>query len=116
MPIRRLSISSMSVLLLSASYGYAGPCSRDIARLQARVDARIDAYAATKPFASQSTTAQLHRQPTPGSVAMAESIANNGAPTDKALAALGRARSANRTGNRMACSRALTAARKALSQ
>jgi hypothetical protein len=60
----RLLIVSAS-LFLPALPCLAGPCTKDI-------ENRLNATAAAGPTAKQSTGAQMHRQPTPGSIANAE--------------------------------------------
>ncbi len=73
MIIRRLLVLSVSALVTSTVAGYAGPCSHDIDLTQSHVDARLEARAATGPGARESGGALMHRQPTPGSIAAAES-------------------------------------------
>jgi hypothetical protein len=92
----------------------AGPCTGDILALQAQVDARIDAAAGKGKAGKQSTAAQLHRQPTPQSLANAESKLDEGKPADKALEALEAARKADETGDRAGCTKAVGEARQAL--
>jgi hypothetical protein len=58
----------------------AGPCTQDIERLQAQVDARIDAVAGAGPAGPESNAARLHREPTPGSIAAAEQRLGEGSP------------------------------------
>ena len=99
-----------------AATAFAGPCSDDIARVQARYDARLDAVAASGPSAPQSTAATLHRQPTPNSVAGAEVKLGELSPekADAFAAAMKRAHEADAAGNRDACMQALGDARLAL--
>ena len=66
----------------------AGPCTAEIAQAQAAVDARIEAIAGAGPTGSQSVGAQLHRQPTPGSMAQAEGRLGEGSVGERAVAAL----------------------------
>src|ERR1700680_3795289 len=73
MIIRRLLVLSALALAMSPVAGYAGPCSHDIDLMQSRVDARLEAKAAAGPSARESSEATMHRQPTPGSIAAAES-------------------------------------------
>ena len=109
MTIRRLLLPSAAALAASTIAGYAGPCSPEIDRMQARVDARIEAAARTGPAAAESPGALLHRQPTPGSIAAAESrLGEISAETAAAVrAAMVRAREADRTGDKAACDQAL---------
>ena len=87
----------------------AGPCTADIARTEQqihRAQAAGDAGQTGAPSAPQSVGAQLHHQPTPGSVAGAEDKAR-----DAAAAALQRARNADAAGDAAACARALADAK-----
>ena len=72
MIIRRLLVLSAATLATSTVAGYAGPCSNEIDRMQARIDAGVEAVAPTGPSAPESPGALLHRQPTPGSIAAVE--------------------------------------------
>lgn len=103
-------------VLLWAAVAYAGPCIDDIAQVQARYDARLNAAAASGPSAPQSTAATLHHQPTPNSVAGAEVKLGEMSPekTEAFAAAMKRAREADAAGNRDACEQALGDARGAL--
>jgi hypothetical protein len=58
--------------------------------------------------------ALLHRQPTPGSIARAEEILGEGSGGVQAVAALARAREADRAGDRKFCEQALAEARQAI--
>ena len=92
----------------------AGPCTAAIDAVQAKVDARIDAVAGAGATTDQSTSAQLHRQPTPQSIAEAEQSIGEGKPSDKALSELAEARAADAKGDKAACTQALDAASKDL--
>jgi hypothetical protein len=94
-----LSISIVSCL--------AGPCTPEIERMQASVDAMAAAAAAAGPAGRQSTAAMTHRQPTPGSIAEAASKLGEAARTRRAQAVLEEARAADRAGDTRACERAL---------
>jgi hypothetical protein len=72
MIVRRLMALSVATLAVLAPAAYAGPCSPAIDRMQARLDARIEAVAGAGSSAPESSGALLHRQPTPGSIAAAE--------------------------------------------
>jgi hypothetical protein len=99
---------------LAAVSARAGPCSVEIDRLQAAVDARIDAAAGSGPMARESTAAMEHRQPTPDSIAQAEKSLGEGSGNETALAALARARLADAAGDATSCERALAEVRVAL--
>jgi hypothetical protein len=96
-----------ATLVLSTVPGHAGTCSLEIERMQARVDAMIAATAAAGPTAPQSGAATMHRQPTPGSIVAAEEKLGEGARAERALAAMARARGADKAGDNGACERAL---------
>jgi hypothetical protein len=106
MLIRRLMVPSALALLASMCASHAGPCLQEIDRLQPRVDAKLDAIARAGPSGSESLAALLHRQPTPGSIAAAESKLGEIA-AEAIAAAMSRAREADRGGNQSACDRAL---------
>jgi hypothetical protein len=101
-------------LVASVTTSHAGPCTAQIAAVQAQVDARSAAIAAAGPVARESTAARLHREPTPGSIARAEESLGEGAAIGKALSALERAREADRGGNEGNCEQALAEARRAI--
>ncbi len=104
------------VLVLSTVPGYAGPCSAEIDRMQASVDAMIVATAVAGPPGRQTTAAMTHRQPTQRSVAAAEAKLGEGDRAKRALAALGRARAADHDGDNSACQRALADVRREIGQ
>lgn len=83
----------------------AGPCTKQIAEVERYIQ-RSSSGPAGGPTASQSIGAQLHHQPTPGSVQSAE----NKARAD-AEAALDRARKADAEGDAAACTKALDEAK-----
>jgi hypothetical protein len=87
----------------------AGPCAHQISEVEqqiARAQAKSRPGGAGEPSAAQSVGAQLHHQPTPGSVEGAERTAI--ADGD---AALERARKADAEGNASACNKALLEAK-----
>jgi len=84
----------------------AGPCTTQISQVEKQIrsaQAASPPGGAGDPSAPQSVGAQLHHQPTPGSVERAE----NQAVAD-GDAALERARKADAAGNATACAKALT--------
>ena len=83
----------------------AGPCSARIAEVVRHIK-RAPPGPDSGPTAPQSVGAQLHHQPTPGSVETAESKARQTAD-----AALNRARDADAAGDAAACTKALTEAK-----
>ncbi len=58
---------------LTAALAYAGPCSKEIAKIE---EVMADPGPMIGPTDPQSLGAQLHRQPTPSSVARAKKRAN----------------------------------------
>lgn len=98
----------IACMLISGSSGpvLAGPCSAEIAKLQAALEAL------PRPAARQSTDATLHRQPTPDSLARARKEAAD--DEEHHRAALARARAADARGDGDACRKALSEARHGL--
>jgi hypothetical protein len=93
----------------AASTAQAGPCTTQISQVEQRIrqaQAASPPGGAGEPSAPQSVGAQLHHQPTPGSVQSAEHKARADSE-----AALNRARKADAEGNASACAKALTEAR-----
>jgi hypothetical protein len=109
MTIRRLLVLSTASLITSTTAAYAGPCSPEIERMQARVDARVEVPAGAGPSAAESSDARLHRQPTPGSIAAAESRVGKISPqtVNAVREAMARARQADQAGDMPACEQAL---------
>ena len=83
----------------------AGPCTAQIAKTESQIRS-IPVGSATGPSGTQTIGAQLHHQPTPGSVENAEVKAKA-----DALAALDRARVADSAGDGAACNKALREAK-----
>jgi hypothetical protein len=106
MTFQALTIVGAAVLAAAIGPTYAGPCLQEIDRLQPRVDAKLEAAAAGGPSAAESLAARLHRQPTPGSIAAAESKLGEIA-SGALAAAVARAREADRAGDRSACEQAV---------
>lgn len=104
------------LLCTGTAAAHAGPCIDEIAQVQARYDARLNAAAASGPTAPESTAATMHRQPTPNSVAGAEVKLGELSPenADAFTAAMKRAREADAAGDGGACEQALGDARVAL--
>ena len=110
MSIQRLLMASAAALAASMPASYAGPCSHEIDRMQAEVNAKLEAKAGAGPFARESPGALVHRQPTPGSIAAAEGrLGEISSQTVEAVrAAMARAREADRAGDTAACEQALS--------
>ena len=97
-------------LFASAAAAQAGPCTKQIAEVRERIrllQQNPSPSGAGLPSASQTVGAQLHHQPTPGSVESAQSKASA-----DAAAALGRARKADDAGDAAACATALDEAKR----
>ena len=118
MTMLRLLVPTVAALALSTTVSAAGPCTQQIAQVQAQIDAKLAANAATGPAAPESPGALLNRQPTPGSIAAAES--RLGEISQELMATLGtgmaRAREADLAGDQSTCEEALAAVRRAISQ
>ena len=116
MSIQRLPVACAVALAASMSAAYAGPCAHEIDRMQAAIDARLEAKAAAGPAGRESTAATMNRQPTPGSIAAAEARLGEVSPqTIEAVgAAMARARAADGAGDKGACEQALADAQRAL--
>jgi hypothetical protein len=102
----RIVVVAAVALIGAGAAAQAGPCTTQIAQLQRQIG-RLEASPESGPSAPQSVGAQLHHQPTPGAVQSAESKANA-----DVIAALERARQADREGNARACGKALEEARR----
>jgi hypothetical protein len=109
MVVHRLMVLSAVAVAALTSSSFAGPCSVEIDRLHTRIQAVLAAEAAVGPSERESTSALLHRQPTPRSIAAAEEMLREVSATRaKAFAeALARARAADSAGDRKTCERAL---------
>ena len=116
MSIQRLTLACAAALAASMSASYAGPCAHEIDRMQAQVDARLEAKAAAGPAARESTAATMNRQPTPESMAAAEARLGEVSPQkmEAVAAAMARARAADAAGDKSACEQALADAQRAI--
>ena len=118
MRIRRSLIACTAALFASMSASSAGPCSGEIARFRAEIEAKQQANADAGPAAPEGTAATMHRQPTPESIGAVESQLGEVSP-EKLQAVWGaveRAGEADRAGDQIACEAALADARRAFSQ
>ena len=112
MSIRDTIVLSAAASVMLTAPALAGPCSRAINRAQIQVDAKIAATAKAGKVAPESRAARLHHQPTPDSIAAAEGRLDEGTGGEAALAALARAREADRNNDGPACARALAEVRR----
>jgi hypothetical protein len=118
MAIQRLSVLSAVIVVALTSSSYAGPCSGEIERMQASIDAKLNAKAEKGASEKESPGALMHRQPTPGSIAAAEQkLGEASAKTSDAVAqAMARARAADSAGDKNKCEEALAEAGRAIGQ
>jgi hypothetical protein len=114
MNLHRVLIPTTIFTLLASGAAFAGPCTAEIAKTQAQVDAKLHRKASTGPAARESSIATLHHQPSPESIAAAEKDLGEGASIRTALAELKTARAADHKGDATACQSALTNAQNAL--
>ncbi len=106
---RRLLIDLIlapALALCFAAGARAAPCAAEIGKVQAAVDAKIDAIAGSGPESAETRAARLHYQPTPASIAAAERRLHESEGATRALAALVRARKAHHAGQENACASA----------
>ncbi|SDT58202.1 hypothetical protein SAMN05444158_7231 [Bradyrhizobium canariense] len=89
-------------------------CSADLHRTRIAVNNALAQHAGTEPFAPESTFAKLGHQPTPATIARAEHKFDNWPNGSEAVAALQRARQANKAGDSQGCLDALREARMAI--
>ncbi len=100
--VSAMSIAGLFLLTLPCQ---AGPCTNDIERMDDRINAWLDKVAADEPAKRQSLGADVHRQPTPRSIAEAEGVPP--ARISRVRDAMGRARNADSAGDKAACEQAL---------
>jgi hypothetical protein len=113
--IHQMLVLAATALALSALPGRAGPCAQDIDRAWAQVDAKIHARIAAGRSLPQNTIGLLHHQPTPDSVATAEKTLDQGwVPMEAAVAALARAREADRADDGSTCQQTVAQAQRAI--
>jgi len=103
-------------LLFAYRAAVAGPCTAEIDKVQAQIDAALDRQAGAGKAGSEGAAATAHHQPTPESIAAAEKALGEGASIREALAALEIGRAADDRGDAAGCRAAVANARKALRQ
>ena len=118
MRIQQSLIVYATALVVSMSTSYAGPCSQEIARFRAEIDAKQHSNAAAGLSSPESTAATTHRQPTQRSIGAAESQLGEVSPKklQAVMAAVNRASEADRAGDKIACEEALVDAWRAFRQ
>jgi hypothetical protein len=91
------------------------PCAADIDRMWVEVGTKLQARLGAGRSAPQTIIALMRRQPTPNSVATAEqSLGQRWLPMETTVAALARARQADRANDSFACEQAITEAQRAI--
>ncbi|MBR0845738.1 hypothetical protein JQ607_36580 [Bradyrhizobium liaoningense] len=100
---------ALLILLSAVSPAHAGTCAQEIAHTQVQLDRAIEKDAGSHGWRPESLNALRNHQPTPRSIAEAES--GDGMDFTAALDALDRARAADHIGDIAACSRELAHAR-----
>jgi hypothetical protein len=101
-----LMIAASVALIAGGGAAYGGPCTAQIAQLKRQIASTVPGPE-SGPTAPQSVGAQLHHQPTPGTVQHAEHVAN--ADADAAVA---QAQVADANGNAAACKKSLDEAKR----
>ena len=116
MKIRGIIGLSMVASVTMCSVAQAGPCSKDIDAMQARVDAKLESIAARGRFAPESAAAGMSVQPTPHSIAVAEEKLGeiNQHMVRNIRRAMTRARAADARGNTRRCEKELSRVQRAL--
>lgn len=107
---------TLVVLLWPGRLGATPPgvCGARIVRMQDRIDGALARHAAKGPSAPESRSATRSHQPTPASIAAAESRYGAWDGGESALGALARARQASEEGNVALCRLALKRAEREL--
>jgi hypothetical protein len=113
MRFRQLLVLSAVAIAISTQPSRGNTCSQDIDRAWAQINTNIQARSGAGRSMPQGTAALLHRQPTQSSVAAAqERLVDVWRPIETAVAALSRAREADRANDRTGCEEALAEVRR----
>ena len=107
MTIWRILALSAVAFITSTIASHAGPCSQDIDRMQVQVDAKIERTADTGRFAREARRAFGLPAPPIGPQPAAHNVLEGAPWVSEAMAALARAREADRAGDSSACNQAL---------
>jgi len=112
----RLVVFGAMAVAASASATHAGPCSDQIDAMQVRIDAKLEAKAASGSTAKEGVPAGMGVQPTPRSIAAAEEKLGDIPPQTVEVVgqAMARARAADAAGDKSACEQALAGAQRAI--
>jgi hypothetical protein len=116
MTAARLLVFGAITFAASISASYAGPCSEEIGNMMVRINAKLEAKAASGPTAREGVGAGMSVQPTPRSIATAEERLGEVSPqtVDVVRQAMSRARTADSAGDKTACEQALADAQRAI--
>ena len=114
MMLRLLIATGTAAFTVSAGPALAGPCARDIDRMQAQVDAKIERTGDTGRFAREARQAFGLPKPPVGPPPAAQNLLEGAPWIGQAMAAMARAREADHTGDRSACEQALVDAQGAV--
>jgi hypothetical protein len=116
MATSRLIAWGMAAFAASTSVSHAGPCAADLDRMQARIDAALEAKAAAGPPSKEGGFAGMSDQPTPRSMAAVEVRLGELSPHAVAVVkkAMAQARAADAAGEEKACKKALARVRRVL--
>jgi len=101
-----LALTTSTALLYDQVVALGGPCTAQIAQLEQQVATSIPGPQ-SGPTDAQSVGAQLHHQPTPGSVALAEQAAD-----EDGVAAIDHAKRADAAGDAASCNQSVAEARR----
>ncbi|HUN96446.1 MAG TPA: hypothetical protein VMU69_09425 [Bradyrhizobium sp.] len=107
------SLVAASALLPAAASGKTA-CTAELRHTRIAVNKALDQHAAASAYAPESKFATMNRQPTPATIARAEHRFDNWPNGSEAVAALARARQANKAGDVQGCLDALREARTAI--
>jgi len=101
---------------LWVSASYAGPCSGDIQKMQARIDSALEGKAAAGPAGKEGAFAGMSEQPTPRSMAAAEEKLGelSRQTVDAVRRAMAKARTADSAGDSGGCANALAEVQRAI--
>jgi hypothetical protein len=101
-----LALTTSTALLCDQVVALGGPCTAQIAQLEQQVATSIPGPQ-SGPTDAQSVGAQLHHQPTPGSLALAEQAAD-----EDGVAAIDHAKRADAADDAASCNQAVAEARR----
>ena len=112
MRVRFFAVMAAAPILLAGPV-LAGPCTGEIHDLEVEVNAKLDAIAGHGKSGRQTTAAQMHRQPTPNTLANAEVEAGDISEADviRVRQFIAQARQADGIDDLAACHKALAEAR-----